>query len=247
MLARTRCVGQPVLASLLSSCHKETLWQEVLVLLESMWSQRLQVGTSLNRAISSCASAAQWQLALALAERGSVDPVGGRAALAALAAGHQWQRALQLLQLDDSATALGAAVAACARAGRWAVAVALCRQARPAQLNHAVLSAAVSACGQAAQWETALELLREGRARAVDVGSAMSAVIAACRRRQRWIEALALFQDFNTGDSMSLNATLSALERGLQWHRALFLLSTKLEQADIRSFNAVISGCIRGH
>lgn len=137
---------QRTLELLLTSCHKARLWQEVLALLTSMRSRRLEVSSSgLHYALHACEVGAQWQLALELGR------FHGRGAMAALVAGSQWQRALVLpTDLTDRS------MAALARATRWTAALELLTRRTDGGYHSdeaVLLSGTMAACGQVSHWE----------------------------------------------------------------------------------------------
>ncbi|CAE7604487.1 unnamed protein product [Symbiodinium sp. CCMP2592] len=149
----------------------------------------------------------------------------------------------------------GAAISACAHAGRWEQAVQLLADLREDRLdsNIILVSAAISACSHAGCWEQAVQLLAGLGEDRLDANIILvSAAVSACEKGGAWQTALQLLGDLTRSridaDVIITNAAISACEKGEQWTQALSLLAgldTARLEADVISYNAAISACGR--
>lgn len=191
--------------------------------------------------------------------------VAWASALRALRARGQWEEALQVLgrtsrgRADALCHAL--AVAACDRAGRWEMALALLERARAAlpRPGAALLAAVAAACGRRHLWPVAVALLVEMRHRDRVMPDAfnVNVAVSACGAASRWALAWALLDEMERGllarDVVGFNAALSASGRAK--HRpvaAPALLQSRRVAPDARSYGghpmlAVLSELEGGH
>ncbi|CAE7034930.1 unnamed protein product [Symbiodinium natans] len=167
---RSRC-DSVLVSTCMLACRAGALWQLGLDLLDLLCEAegkgaKVRTAVCHNSAISACAVAGQWLMALRLlcdAERMEIlDMTTCNAAISACDRAHAWQHALQVLgvaegrRLRADTISCATAISCCASAAEWTVALALfTRDLQPGAFS---LSALVAACGAARCWERGLAI-----------------------------------------------------------------------------------------
>lgn len=161
-----------------------------------------------------------------------------------------WKEALQILadaplvQVEPNVISYNASICACSTAAEpWRKALELV----PREANLVTFNSAISACSAAGEWQWAMVLLKELELRNLQGDSFTLNAAIACEAR--WTEALELLRLADAArlaDVISYSSCISALEKALQWQKALelfFLMTERTISPNLISCNAAISAC----
>ncbi|CAJ1326891.1 unnamed protein product [Effrenium voratum] len=257
LLLRTRRLEEDVITfcACISACEKSREWQWAAVLLHELHRDQLQNAVvACNAALSACEKAREWEPGLALLQeledQQLADGISCNAAISACRS--PWPVAAGLLALARRrrlanvitySAALNVLEDWC-----WSLSLlsALPSNFRPSAV---LCNAAMAACEKAGQWRCALQLFAEFPLRRlkeddVTYGSVMSAFA----RAGRWQEAICFLQSLRDCSIITVNAAISACEKGGAWQHARHLLQRRLGKGDVNviTFSATISACEKG-
>eukprot|EP00397_Hematodinium_sp_SG-2012_P018259 GEMP01018700.1.p1 GENE.GEMP01018700.1~~GEMP01018700.1.p1 ORF type:complete len:778 (-),score=183.43 GEMP01018700.1:398-2710(-) len=243
----------------------KTNWEDALHALRTQSAPTLRHVTV---AISACASAHQWTLALQLLtdmpQHYSLRPttITYNAAMNACAKAAQWTRALELLALmhqygENAApdvVSYSTALNACAKAGQWQCALELFDSMRgcgirPNAIAYNACISALAKCEHGVQWQSALSMLHSMDPSLRTVVS-YSAAISACEKAGEWVAAVRLLDTMKAENvapnAIAYSATISACARAAEWSVALNIFDSMLSEKvkkDVIVFNAAITAC----
>ncbi|CAE8680561.1 unnamed protein product, partial [Polarella glacialis] len=172
-----------------------------------------------------------------------------------------WQEALaahsemRRREMGPDVATFGAALGACARAQQWRKCLELLRSASRSEglePNVVLFSSALTSCEKAGEWEQAFSLLSAIRRHTLRLDViACSATLSAAGEQSMWRGAVQLLLDMQRSlavqpNAHSFNAAISGCEKGLQWARALHLLSEMCLSElipDVFTYSAAVSAC----
>ena len=215
----------------LLACSRGARWTASLLLVEEMWTARLQL-----------------------------NPVIWSQVLASMASARHWREALSLLlevethSPDDATIVLYNSVIK-SMGSRWCEAFSIWNRAHERRLQPTVitLNSLLSACSLSARWASSISLLYQDLVVSSDLVSLNSA-IAACRNAGRWDVACFLFSQAGRHrgltskpvDIVTFNATASAYAAGQRWQRVLELyarMATDSVKPNTTTFNTIMTSC----
>ncbi|OLP95582.1 Pentatricopeptide repeat-containing protein, chloroplastic [Symbiodinium microadriaticum] len=151
-----------------------------------------------------------------------------------------------------------AGISACAKAGKWQLALHLFDAMQKAKLEANVISYSVtiSSCERAGQWQMAMHLFDSmPKAKVAANIISYNTTISACEKAGQWQLAVHLFDSIRKvklqADLISYSAAISSCEKVGQWQLAVSLFGTMLKSqldADVIIYSATISSCAKaGH
>ncbi|CAJ1400208.1 unnamed protein product [Effrenium voratum] len=247
-------------SALIGACAAHARWEEAVQGLGRLSGEASAPLAARLAAISACARARRWQLALAL--RGADKDVRlFGAAVHAADCGRNWQLALGLKQemssehLAVNTVAMNSVLSCLAKAGRWQLVLCLLEDMPKEECQPDVITfnSAISACERGWHWPAALQLFTKMRKDRVKISVlSVNGLLSAFEKGRKWPEALALLQRSARRrlqlTQVSFNAAASACEKSLQWRRALLLTHQVLRAPaqDLIATAVSISACEKG-
>eukprot|EP00435_Cladocopium_sp_Y103_P019742 s2707_g4.t2 len=227
-----------LLATCMRVCRAGHLWQLGLSFLPRA---RADVAVY-NAAISMCADAGQWQLALKLLGRTHdetrMDTTSCNAAITACDRGQAWQHALHIFHLSAGlrdVISYGAIISACR--AQWPLTLSLLRLAASEDIRpgERAWSALFTSCK--AQWELGLALAEEGRDSDWDL-TCHNSVLHILATTGKWTQVIHLLRTLRESgprpDAVTWDAACSAFETSGAFHQL------PLAQAALRSTAATL-------
>ncbi|CAE8581649.1 unnamed protein product, partial [Polarella glacialis] len=270
-------VPERVLTRWLSELGAAKLPQVATLLLRVLQGRTGSGATTLNTihynaALSACAKAGKWNMALELLAIMSEVRIARNArsfssAITACSKVGQWSVSVALLgemadgRVPADQIVYNSLISSCAKAGRWSTALEMLAAMVGAKLQADAISynTAISACSAGGEWVAALGLLAAmAEAQIPRDAFTYSSLMAACDRAGHWDKALALFDSLRGGagrwagasaDATAYLAAIGACASGGKWQVALELLRDLVAcglQATCRTCGAAISACAAG-
>ena len=223
-------------------CGQMNNFRDALFLLDQLRAIGPPSAKAINSVAAACARSGQYDrtfsLLKELSERGAWDSFSYTTAITAHGKRRQWAKALALLRTikEPNEFVFGAAIGACAAAGRWAEAIALLddMEARGIPSNARCYNGALSACDRADQPEVALRLFEKMRTgeeeRIRPTTISYTSAISACARRPSYAERspallAQMRRDGLRPNAVTFGATAQAYATLGHWEAALQLLA----------------------
>ena len=223
-------------------CGQMNNFRDALFLLDQLRAIGPPSAKAINSVAAACARAGQYDrtfsLLKELSERGAWDSFSYTTAITAHGKCRQWAKALALLRTikEPNEFVFGAAIGACAAAGRWAEAIALLddMEARGIPSNARCYNGALSACDRADQPEVALRLFEKMRTgeeeRIRPTTISYTSAISACARRPSYADRspallAQMRRDGLRPNAVTFGATAQAYATLGHWEAALQLLA----------------------
>eukprot|EP00435_Cladocopium_sp_Y103_P060118 s100_g21.t2 len=244
---------QPKLSTaLLKALAVQRQPQVAALVLQSMAFNALEVNGFHCSAMISALPGDQWPESLQVLEDYCLDAMSVNAALKVCEKGGQWQVACQLLNaVEVDVIGYNTCLSACGKNSQWSLSQQLLgdMQALSLQADQTSYNSVMLGYSRASDWQRAINMFQELTLVQLQ-GDRFSflAAITAAGSMGHWQIALALLIHMTKPSAEAWNAGITACEKGNEWPWALSLLSSMPSvqlQADIVSFNAMISSCSR--